>query len=188
MLIDNIGLLRLSTFNRETVDQARKALNELDGLGAAGLVIDLRGNTGGPESEMSEFADLFIGPDQVLWLSRPLDGRFKRTRSQTEAAVRLPIIVLVDGKTAGGELVAAAIKRNKRGKLVGQKTSGLVSGKKLVEYPDGSSEHVVQCQYFIKRRTPITGRGVTPDVPMPLTATPEEVLEKAIEVLKAELE
>ena len=187
MLSDNIGLLRVSGFNRETVYHARRASDELRGRGAVGLVLDLRGNAGGPENEMRRFADLFIGPDQVLWFVRPLKGKPKPVRSETEAVIQMPLAVLVDSKTGGGELVAAAIKRNKRAELVGHKTSGKAQAKKELKHDDGSSEIVVTAEYYLNRRTPITGRGIAPPVSMPVDASPQEVLEKAIEVLEREI-
>ena len=94
---------------------------------------------------------------------------------------------VLTAKTAGGELVAAAIKRNKRAELVGHKTSGKVQAKKEVKHDNGSSELVVSAEYYLNRKTPITGRGVGPDIRMAADASPQEVLEKAIEVLEGEI-
>ncbi len=187
MLSDDIGLLRVTAFNQETVSHARRAIEKLSAQGAVGLVLDLRGISSGPEKEMRKFADLFIGPGQVLWFRRPLKGRPKPVRAETEASVQMPLVVLVDSKTEGGELVAAAIKRHKRGKLIGQKTSGKTTAKILTKHEDGSSEVEVQSEYYINRRTPITGRGIQPHVRMPPDATPQDVLDRAIELLKREL-
>lgn len=187
LLAEGIGLLQVKLFNRETVREARRAFDELSSQGAARLVLDLRGNTGGIPDEIRKFAELFIGPDRVLWFYRPLEGKPKAVRSKTEATVQMPLVVLVDSRGKGGELVAATVKRNERGKLIGQKTSGKTIAKELVKHEDGSSELVVKGEFFITRRTPISGRGIQPHVRMPVDASPQEVLEKAIEVLEREI-
>lgn len=187
MLADGIGLLRVTAFNQETVRHARRAIEKLSAQGAAGLVLDLRGISGGPEKKMRRFADLFIGSDRVLWFVRPLKGKPEPVRSKTEATVQMPLVALVDSNTSGGELVAAALKRNKIGKLVGCKTSGKTTAKRQIKHEDGSSELVVQAEYYINRRTPISGRGIQPHVRVPPDATPQQMLDRAVEVLEAQL-
>jgi C-terminal peptidase prc len=189
MLSGKIGLLRVvGGFTRQAAERARRGLDELSSQGAKGIVLDLRRTGSGPYGTILEFADLFVRSGRTLWYEKPVNGRLQAVKSKTKAVVKLPMVVLIDSKTAGGELVAAAIKRNKRGKLIGQRSSGLVANKKMLEHPDGSSELVIQSEFYITKRTPITGRGVKPHVSMPADATPEEVLDEATDFLRSELE
>jgi hypothetical protein len=55
----------------------------------------------------------------------------------------------------------------------------------MLKRPDGSSELVVRADYLLNPQSPITGRGITPDVVMPPDATPDQVQEKAVALLKA---
>ena len=187
MLADKIGFLQVGSFNERTVDEARRAIEKLAKEEARGLVLDLRGNTGGVYSEIVKFAELLIPSGQTLWFERPKRGPVTAVTSRAEPVTNLPLVVLIDAKTGGGELVAAAVQRCKRGTLVGQKTSGLTAGKDMVKRPDGSSELVVKTDYLVTQEKPITGQGVEPDVAMPADATPDQVKQKAITLLKAKL-
>jgi C-terminal peptidase prc len=187
MLADKIGFLQVGSFNERTVDEARRAIEKLTKEQARGLVLDLRGNTGGLYDEMIKFAELFIPSGQTLWFERPKSGPVTAVTARKEPATNLPLVVLIDPKSGGGELVAAAVQQCKRGTLIGQKTSGLTAGKDMVKRPDGSSELVVKTDYLMTRQKPITGQGVEPDVTVPPDATPDQVKQKAITLLKAKL-
>jgi len=187
MLAGKLGLLVVSQFNGRTVEAARRALDEFSAAGAVGLVLDLCGNTGGSYDPIVRFTGLFVPAGRTLWFTRPLDGTPAPVKSKSKPVTTLPVVVLVDSKTTGGELVAAAIQSNKLGMLVGQKTSGLTAGKEMVKHPDGSSELVLKTEYLVEPQQPITGRGVEPDVPMPSDATPEQVLNEAVKILQARL-
>ncbi len=187
MLGDKIGFLQVVSFNEHTVDETRRAIEKLAKKQARGLVLDLRGNSGGLYSEIVKSAELFIPSGQTLWFQRPKDGGVTPVTSQAKSATDLPLVVLIDARTGGAELVAAAVQRCKRGTLVGQRTSGQTAGKHMVKRPDGSSELVVKTDYLMTQEKPITGQGVEPDVAMPADATPDQVQQKAIALLKAKL-
>jgi carboxyl-terminal processing protease len=184
MLPDNIGLLRISRFTGLTGEHTQAALEELMSQGMGALILDLRGNTGGVYDQIVRVADLLIDKSRTMWFTKSVKGgRAKPVKASMASMVKLPVVVLVNDETAGAELIAAAIARNHRGRIVGQTTSGLTEAKSRVVNPDGSSELVVQGRFLISPRRLITGRGITPDVPMPPSASEEEVLSKAIELL-----
>jgi carboxyl-terminal processing protease len=189
MLADNVGFLRVSSINEETVYHVRRALNDFWVEGAEGIVLDLRRNKGGRYGEVIKLVDLFVDADETLWLEERLDdGKVKRIKSSTQPLTDLPLVVLIDNATrSGGELIACALKRNQRARLVGQTTVGDGFLKNLVERPGGKTKAVKIARILCRRGVPIAERGVEPQVQMPADATPQEVLDRAIKVLKAEV-
>lgn len=184
----DIGVIRFDGFNQQTVGGLRRALDEFSGKGAAGIVLDLRGNAGGLYPEVVKSADLFIPAGQRLWLVRQGRGKLGPVKATTAALCDLPVVVLIGEKTrSGGELLASALKQNQRATLVGQRTSGLAAMKERVLRPDGSSEIVKRGEFLAAPGVSITGRGVDPDVAMPPDATPDQVLDRAVNLLRAKL-
>jgi len=187
LLSDNIGLIQIRSFTEETAAHVHRALKEFSAQGVVGLVLDLREGGGGPLTEIVKVIELFVPRGKTLFYIQDSRGELQVVKSKRKRATKLPVAVLIDAKS-GGELLAAALKRARRATLVGHRTPGVTANRQLVEHPDGSSEVVAHGQLFITQQIPITGRGISPDVPMPADATPEEVLGKATKLLRSELE
>src|SRR5262249_10167246 len=118
--------------SQQTVENLRAAMAELDRAGAldAGLVIDLRGNTGGSMKESASVADLFLGEGLLLRTQGSDGGRVQNlqaemfaTRAGTEPDI--PLVVVVDDRTASGsEILAGALLELGRAALIGTRTFG----------------------------------------------------------------
>ena len=93
--------------------------------------------------------------------------------------VSLPLVVLVDETTQGGELLAAAVQRNHRGVVVGRRTSGRSSAKTKVKGADGTARMAETGVFLMDPDRPISGRGIEPDKALPAGATPEELVRAA---------
>ncbi len=184
MVDGGIGIVDIDAFNSHTLDLLRKAITEFANKKAKGLVIDLRGNKGGKYQVIVDCAALFLVKWRTLWLTKDSNGKVGAVRSKNPQVTDLPLVVVIDGNTGGGELFAAAMKRNNRGKIVGQQSSGLAAIKSKVEKADGSYEVKVMAEVLMRRRQPVTGVGVKPDVVLGDDVTPDVVLEKAIELLR----
>ena len=184
MLPDSVALLDIRLFNEKTVEETRRALAAIADKKAVGIVLDLRGNTGGLAAEIKRVAELFIPRGKTLWYGRPVNEAASPVKSAGRRATRLPLVVLVDRATRGGELIAAAVQRNGRGEVVGQQTSGVTVSKKMVKRPDGGADFVVQYEYLLEPSEPIMGRGVTPDVEVPPEASGEAALDAAVATLR----
>ena len=125
MLPDGVALLDIRLFSEKTVEETRQALAAIADKKAAGIVLDLRGNTGGLAAEIKRVAELFIPRGKTLWYGRPVNEAASPVKSTGRAwRPRLPLVVLVDHTTRGGELIAAAVQRNGRGKVVGAANFG----------------------------------------------------------------
>ncbi len=185
VLDNNFGLIQVGCVNNNTVAAVKQILDEFGQQKITGIVLDLRGNRNGLDRQIIELADIFIPAQKTLWLSQKTGGEYERVKSNTAALTSLPVAVLIDGKSGGcGELLAAAFKRTRRGILIGHKTSGEASIKKFVEKPDGTAEKVIIGKLFIQPDVPISVKGILPNIKMPADATPEQFIEKAVQVLQ----
>lgn len=124
-----VGILTLRHFTDGVSGRVRRAMRELERGGSLeGLVIDLRGNSGGLLVELVEVADLFLDGGVVGNITGVRECSFE---SQTYNArrggleTRLPVVLLVDGRTASGaEWFVAALMERGRAHAVGQRTYG----------------------------------------------------------------
>ena len=134
----------------------------------------------GPLTEITGF---FVGDGKTLWLLQDAAGHVSETRNNSSPFTDLQLVVLVDGKTESGELIAVAIQRNQRGMVVGQHTVGNSAQRKFAQNPDGSSRLEVTGSFLANPGEPITGVGVTPDKLLPDLASDEDFLKTAGDLL-----
>jgi carboxyl-terminal processing protease len=127
-----IGYVRLARFQQDSVEKLREAIEDLRNKGMRALVLDLRGNGGGLLRSAIDMAKLFLprGKIVVSTRARVIDGRTAgeevyKTRMNGPYSRNLPLAILVDGYSASAsEILAAAIKDNRRGIIVGTRTFG----------------------------------------------------------------
>ncbi|MBE6030088.1 MAG: S41 family peptidase [Clostridiales bacterium] len=185
ILDDNIGYIRISTFDVNTGDDFEKELRKLEMQGVSGLIIDLRNNGGGIVSSGTHIADLLL-PEGTIIYTETKAG--ERTYYNSEpSATSLPYVLLVNEGTAStSEILSVAVKENEGGKLVGTNTFGKGIVQISVPLTDGSATTVTIEQYYSPDGNEIHGIGVQPDyvVELPADAETDLQLEKAIELLK----
>ena len=127
MLEPGLGYLRISQFQNNTGDDARKALDKLNKDSALnGLILDLRNNPGGVLNGAVEVTDLFLDAGLVVYTQ----GRDKASRNDFDASAGdalngKPLVVLVNGGSASAsEIVAGALQDQERAIVVGNRTFG----------------------------------------------------------------
>ncbi len=125
------GYVRILQFQSNTGREFASAMEMLERRGARALVLDLRGNPGGVFRAAIDLADGFLEEDAPIVATTgraPEDGVARSTTYSAERDgpwVELPLVVLVDRDTASAaEIVAAAIRDNRRGVVVGERTFG----------------------------------------------------------------
>ena len=123
---DQIGYLRIATFNENTPDEFDEQLEKLESEGIKGLVLDLRDNQGGLLSAGIHVADRFLDRGQTIvshW-GRASDKRVYPSRSRRREH-NYPMTVLVNCNSASAsEIVAGALQDHDRGLIVGSNTFG----------------------------------------------------------------
>jgi len=173
-LSDGIGLIRIERFSRKTSKEFERHLTQLQQTGLLdGLVIDLRGNTGGSMRHASRIVNYFVEEGTII-RTEGSDGKpVSRLTPRIDAkADQLrytgPVAVLVDRRTASGaEIVAGALKMLGRSITVGAQTYGKGTVQKI--YPlrktgEKVSMKLTVARYLLPEDTFVNTVGVTPDV------------------------
>ncbi|MCF6174570.1 MAG: S41 family peptidase [Victivallaceae bacterium] len=168
----NIGYIRLNRFSSGTPKLFTKALEKLEKKNIKGLIIDLRNNSGGIVTAAIAVCSHFLPKGKLLITA---EGRNKAKSTRIEAMggkkmLDIPLVLLVNGYSASSsEIVAAALKDHKRAVLVGSKTFGKAYVQRLQQLKDGSRLRFTIAQYYSPNRQLIHGRGIEPDIAVPLS-------------------
>ena len=189
MLEDGIGYIWISSFSKNTAKEFQRELSGMEGKSVKGLVIDVRENGGGYMDQGLKVADMLL-PEGTITYTEDRNGKREYFNSK-EGATDLPYVLLVDQNTAStSEILAAAIKDNDGGKLIGETTFGKGIVQVEYSYKDGSELKLTSYQYFSPNGNTIHKKGVTPDykVKFKIEDGNDEQLNKAIEVLKKSLD
>ena len=194
MLDAATGYVRIGEFTATTARDVRGQVESLQRSGATHLLLDLRDAAWGAPADGVAVAELFLqgGPVAKL-VGRRTDEKLLQADAARSAWAG-PLAVLVTNGTAGpGEVVAAALLDAGRAKLVGEHTFGRAAVSRTVPLPEGGLVLTV-AKYMSPKGTSIHGQGLAPSVPVAeedddtadVTARPDRILEKALEVVKAE--
>ena len=195
MLENDIGYLKLPSFDDDTANGFKEKVNELQKQGAKKLIIDLRNNGGGIVDEAVDIADMFLDKGKTIYSS--VDNKDKKTvtSSKNDPIFAMNVIILVNENSASAsEILACSMQDNERAKLVGTKTYGKGIIQTLLSLADGSGLKITTEQYYTPKEVSIHKEGIKPDVEVKLPDTVKSVyrleesedtqLQKAIEMLK----
>lgn len=178
----DIGLVKVSAFRDNTAEEARNAISSLLANDPQGLILDLRGNGGGDETQAIELSSLFLdkGSLVVYFVKRNVGRANEKTRNEP-MGIDLPIVILVDKKTASSaEIFAGAMERHKRAVLVGESTKGYGSLKNTFGLHDGSALFLITSRTYLPDDTTFDKTGLQPNIEVKGS---EYQLQKAFDVL-----
>jgi len=163
-----IGYLRVTAFNGDVTRQTSEAVQALLAAGVRGFVLDLRDNPGGDLSAAQDIGSIFTKGTLVKQTGRDGQQRELRTNDKWFWSSPRPLVVLVNERSASGsEIVAAGVRANGSGAVVGTKTAGCVGIGQPRELPDGSMLLITIAKMQDARTGEELngeGRGVRPDV------------------------
>jgi carboxyl-terminal processing protease len=165
MLDGRTGVIRIDRFALGTSKGVRVATRRLERQGARGLVVDLRGNPGGLLTQAVDVASLFLERGSTVvalaGANRPESLIYARGGQKT----RLPVVVLVDRRSASAaEVVAAALHDHGRALLVGEPTFGKSLVQEIDRLPSGGALKLTVATYKTPTGRDISAGGVVPDV------------------------
>ena len=155
--------VRIRNFQKNTFSDLRKELAKRPG-GVSGVILDLRGNPGGLLSQAESVADFFLSSGTIL------TTRAKNYSQTHGASPGFPeyggeAVVLIDqGSASASEIVAGALKNNRRALVVGSRSFGKGSVQKVFDFEDGSALKLTIANYLTPGDVSIQDRGVTPDI------------------------
>ena len=171
-----VGWLRISRFQKRTVDEVSEALaglREARGGPLAGLVIDLRDNPGGYLRQAVAVADLWVaGGTIVSTIDRGAASQDDRAQAAgTDGDT--PLVVLINGGSASAaEILAGALQDLNRASLVGYTSYGKGSVQQFFELSDGSALKLTTARYLTPSGRSIHGSGIEPDVVLGVAGAP----------------
>lgn len=172
LLDGGVGYIRLYQFVEGTGRDMRNALSRLLAGGMRVLVLDLRGNSGGYLHELDSVLNALLPVGVPVYTEMLQGGQVEVVRTTRSPLLQpsIPVVLMVDeGSASAAELLAAAIKENHRGVLVGAKTSGAVEASVMIDLSDGSALSVTTFRLATGRGVRLEGAGVEPDVAAAMT-------------------
>src|SRR6184192_4610704 len=175
-----VGYVRVVRFNEPTAEDLAKALDELQKQGMQALILDLRNNPGGLLNSAVDVCAQFLPPNTKVVSTQGRVASQQRDYTTSGAAKErphFPMAVLVnEGSASGAEIVSGALKDLKRAILVGETTFGKGSVQNVLQLPDGSALRFTTAKYYTPGKQVIHGNGVTPNIPVAMTAEQEHAL------------
>ncbi|MBF0484009.1 MAG: S41 family peptidase [Candidatus Omnitrophica bacterium] len=167
ILKDKIGYIRLTEFREESAKEFRKGIEQLKAQGADSLILDLRNNPGGLLNVAIDITEQFLPEGQTIVSTK---GRRESQNSVAISAnkdhvIDWPTVVMINqGSASGSEILAGALKDNKRAVLLGTKSFGKGSVQSVIPMPDGSGLRLTTAKYFTPSGVSIHEKGIIPDV------------------------
>ncbi len=184
-----IATFTISQFGDDTSSLVEKFANQAISDKADGIILDLRDNPGGYLDSAVTVAGVFL-PNNKLVVSE-VDKNGKKQEYKTSGAAtlaNLPLIVLVNGGSASAsEILTGAIKDNKRGEIIGEKTFGKGCVQQIIPLSGGSALKVTIANWLTPNGSQINKIGITPDVVVtsPTDNSSDPQMEKAkLEITK----
>lgn len=150
MITDNFGYIQISKFARKTHVELLSAIASLNHQKCKGVIIDLRGNTGGYMEAAIRMVNEFLPEGKLIVYT---EGRkYARDNQYANGAgscQNLPLIVLIDEATASAsEIFAGAIQDNDRGTIVGRRSFGKGLVQQPIDFSDGSAIRLTIARYY----------------------------------------
>ena len=174
----DVAHLRLTSFSQDAAEQLRLAMDEAREAGAERFVLDLRDNPGGQVDQAIAVTELFLGPEEVVYVRRDASGEKDEVRTSDDAEpTDAPVVVLTNGGTASSaEIVAGALRDNGRAEVVGETTFG--TGTVLAErtLSDGSAILLGIAEWLTPNGDFIRESGIEPDVEVALAEGQEPLI------------
>jgi carboxyl-terminal processing protease len=168
---DDVGYIRISQFNEQTIDGLKKAINDMTSqIGAdkiKGFVIDLRNNPGGLLDQAISVSDAFLDKGEIVSTrGRNAEETQRFNARPGDLTKGKPIIVLINGGSASAsEIVAGALQDHKRATLVGTRSFGKGSVQTIIPLGAGNGAlRLTTARYFTPSGRSIQAKGIEPDI------------------------
>lgn len=188
----NVGYLSVSIFGQKTYSQFNDALTKLEKQDMDSLIIDLRGNTGGYLSTVTNMLEEFIDKGNVIYQIQSSSG-VKQYKTVKASDKKYKIVVLIDGGSASAsEIMSAAMKEVYGATLVGQTTYGKGTVQTTKDLSNGSMIKYTIEKWLTPSGKNIDKEGIKPDYEVELgdsyknnpTKENDAQLQNALDLLK----
>ena len=167
LLENNIGYIRLTSFNDNSSNQIKKQIKKLkknENLKA--FILDLRNNPGGLLSQAIKISDFFLDNGEIVSTKsrKKSDNRkwFARKGDITEGKT---LVVLINyGSASASEIVAGALKDHKRAIIIGENSYGKGSVQSIIPLKNKGAIRLTVSKYYLPSGKSISEVGVRPDI------------------------
>ena len=168
-LEDNIGYIRVSSFNQKVDEEIKKAIKQMKGNNKneiVGYVLDLRNNPGGLLDQAVNVTDIFLARGEIV----STRGRKKSDGSRYNAVKNdlidgLPLVVLINqGSASASEIVAGALQDHKRAIIMGTKSFGKGSVQTILPSGENVAIKLTTARYYTPSGKSIQMTGIDPDI------------------------
>jgi carboxyl-terminal processing protease len=176
-LPDDIGYIKLRSFQKTTTDELEDALHDLEEQRIKGLVLDLRNNPGGLLEQAISVSDEFLEAGKLIVYTkgRLASQNMKGFSKNDRAHIGYPIAILVNGGSASAsEIVAGALQDLGRATVIGSQSFGKGSVQTIIPLSDGSGLRLTTAKYYTPKGREINGKGITPDIVVEEPQAPQE--------------
>ncbi len=167
MLEPGFGYVRISSFQAATASDFNKVVDGLQkDAPLRGLVLDMRSNPGGLLVGAVQIADELLEKGGIVSTKgRELIGNSRFDATPGDRLKGAPLVVLVDaGSASASEVLAGALRDNKRARVVGSRTFGKGSVQTLLPLDNGDSVKITTARYYTPSGHSIQALGIVPDV------------------------
>lgn len=150
MINDKVGYVKVNKFGETTYPELLIALAKLNQKNCEGLIIDLRGNTGGYMAAAIQMVNEFLPNNRlIVYTQGRKSPREDYNSNGTGSNQKMPLVVLVDeGSASASEIFAGAIQDNDRGTIVGRRSFGKGLVQQPIEFSDGSAIRLTIARYY----------------------------------------
>lgn len=177
----DIAYIRITAFNDQTTDKLLMAIKEIQKdlkKNLHGIVLDLRNNPGGNPEQAVSVANVFLNSGTIVQIkSRNAARNYIHKARGRDLLKGIPVSVLINkGSASASEIVAAALKDNRRAVLIGEKTFGKGLIQDFFPIENYGSIKLTISRFYTPKGQEIQNKGVEPDIPLSLTASESQAL------------
>ena len=169
---NDVGYIRITTFNEQTDTGLTKAMQKLREQSSGklkGIVLDLRNNPGGLLDQAVAVSDDFIEKGEIVSTrGRRADETQRFNARPGDISNGLPMVVLINGGSASAsEIVAGALQDHHRAVLLGTKSFGKGSVQTIIPLPGHGAMRLTTARYYTPSGRSIQAKGIEPDIEVP---------------------
>lgn len=181
----NYGYIKIKSFiSTNTSKEFVKALAKTSKT--KGLIIDLRGNTGGLVTNAVAIANLYITKGNLVSIVYRNGKKYDVTAQEITPAITKPTVVLIDETSASAsEILSGALKDYKKATLIGSKTFGKGLIQQIIPMENGTGLDITIAKYLTPKGYDINKKGVQPDIVVPYSLS-QRLSHDDVQLKKAE--
>lgn len=164
---ENIGYIRLTSFNDNSSDQIEKQVKKLKkDKNVNSFILDLRNNPGGLLSQAIKISDFFLENGEIVSTkSRKKSENRKWFAKKGDITDGKTLLVLINyGSASASEIVAGALKDHKRAIIIGENSFGKGSVQSIIPLKNRGAIRLTVAKYYLPSGKSISEVGVRPDI------------------------